>query len=91
MIFFKLTFQCWNSTDEIVEQMKKEGLDRNTAGFLQLWANFHLKSMSMLDDIRGSSKSPIILWSSQLTKPENIHLFNNQTYEILIHNIYLFI
>ncbi|XP_065215620.1 chitooligosaccharidolytic beta-N-acetylglucosaminidase isoform X2 [Planococcus citri] len=80
----ELTFECWNSTDEIVEQMKKEGLDRNYDGFLQLWANFHLKSMAMLDDIRGSSKTPIILWSSQLTTPENIHLLNNQTSKIII-------
>ena len=59
--------------------MKKDGLDQNTAGFLQLWSNFHLKSISVLDDIRGNSNVPIILWSSQLTTPENIHLFNNQT------------
>lgn len=68
----KLTFQCWNSTDEIVNEMKKSGMETDTAGFMQLWATFHKKSLSVLDSIVGDSKTPVILWSSQLTSPENI-------------------
>lgn len=65
-------FQCWNTTSEIIEEMNKEGLDQSTAGFSQLWANFHQKSLSVLDNIVGDSNTPVILWSSHLTKPENI-------------------
>lgn len=66
---------CWNSTKEIVDYMKTKKYNRDTHGFLQLWSEFQEKALAVWDDITENRNDSIILWSSELTLPENIEEF----------------
>ncbi|XKL63937.1 hypothetical protein PGB90_006301 [Kerria lacca] len=68
----EVAISCWNSTQEITDFMKKEGMTRNTEDFLELWAYFHNKALHTLEKILENNTIPVILWSSQLTFPESI-------------------
>lgn len=65
---------CWNQTEEIINYMAERGYDRTTEGFLQLWSEFQSKALKKWDEISPGDDS-IILWSSELTQPENIEKF----------------
>lgn len=65
---------CWNSTDEILDFMKGEGMGRGTEDFLKVWSYFHNKAKHALDSITGNG-NPTILWTSQLTNPEYIEKY----------------
>lgn len=65
---------CWNQTEEIVNYMKEKNYDRTTEGFLKLWSEFQEKALSKWDEATNG-KSSIILWSSELTLPENVEKY----------------
>lgn len=65
---------CWNQTEEIVNYMVEKGFERTTEGFLELWSEFQEKALSKWDEIGGEDNS-VILWSSELTLPQNIEKF----------------
>lgn len=66
---------CWNQTEEIVDYMKKKNYDRTTEGFLKLWSEFQGKALKKWDEISGGNSSSIILWSSELTLPDDIEKY----------------
>ncbi len=72
---FKVAISCWNSTKEITDAMQEEGMNLTLLDFLLVWSDFHKKSAQVLDNIVGTDKIPVILWSSQLTEPTTIEYF----------------
>lgn len=65
---------CWNNTKEITDYMNTKNYNRNTEGFLKLWSEFQSKALKTYDDI-NDGKDSVILWSSELTLPENIEKY----------------
>jgi hexosaminidase len=66
--------QCWNNTKEITDYMAEKNYNRDIGGFLQLWSEFQAKALNVYDNIT-SEKEPIVLWSSEMTLPDNIEQF----------------
>lgn len=64
---------CWNSSNEIIQGMQLKGYNRTKEGFLQLWSDFQQEMLNVYDSIVGDKKPKVILWSSELTTPENIN------------------
>ncbi|XP_047112583.1 chitooligosaccharidolytic beta-N-acetylglucosaminidase-like [Schistocerca piceifrons] len=75
----EVSYSCWNSSAEVLEYMSKRRWDRSQDGFLRLWAEFQQAALEALDEARGSSDVPAILWSSHLTRPGNIERFLNSS------------
>ncbi|XP_067000606.1 chitooligosaccharidolytic beta-N-acetylglucosaminidase isoform X2 [Anabrus simplex] len=71
-------FPCWNSTEEIVNWMAAKGMDRSQESFIQLWAYFQSSVLDLVDEQRGHSNTPTILWSSHLTEPKHIEKYLNK-------------
>lgn len=67
--------QCWNSTKEVTDYMASKNFPRTTRGFLQLWSEFQSKVLQVWDEITANRNDSIVLWSSELTNPENIEEF----------------
>ncbi|CRL01556.1 CLUMA_CG014295, isoform A, partial [Clunio marinus] len=66
---------CWNSTEEVTDYMATKNYTRDTFGFLQLWSEFQEKALKVWDEVTSDKNDSIILWSSELTLPENIEKF----------------
>lgn len=66
---------CWNSTKEIVDYMMTKNYKQDSEGFTKLWAEFHAKALNVWDKITGFRNDSIVLWSSDLTSPENIEKY----------------
>lgn len=69
---------CWNSTEEILTEMKSRGMGTTTDDFQKIWAEFHNKQLSILDDIKGKNDS-VIIWSSGLTSPDVVENYLNKS------------
>lgn len=54
--------------------MRGEGLGREMDDFIQVWSYFHNKAKHVLDNASGN-ENPSILWTSQLTNPENVEQY----------------
>lgn len=52
--------------------MKQQNYPRTTEGFKQLWSEFHNRALEAWDKMIGHSKTKIVLWTSDLTRPETI-------------------
>lgn len=65
---------CWNQTEEIVNYMAEKGYERTNEGFLELWSEFQEKALKKWDEIEKNDNS-VIMWSSELTLPENVEKF----------------
>lgn len=69
-------FPCWNSTEEIVEDLRRRGKGTSTEDFLDLWGEFQERALRTFDRVVGDEKkTPVIVWSSLMTEPENIVKF----------------
>ncbi|XP_075225458.1 beta-hexosaminidase 2 [Lycorma delicatula] len=62
-------FPCWNSTEEIVDWMQKQGLGRSVTDFLEVWGQYQETVLKLWDEQVGHDRTPIMLWSSHLTDP----------------------
>ncbi|KAG7295936.1 hypothetical protein JYU34_021024 [Plutella xylostella] len=80
-------FSCWNSSQEIVSYMKDKGYSTDREGFIKLWAEFHSKALQIWDEeyaaAGGKAPQPVMLWSSELTKPERIDKYLDKTRYII--------
>ncbi|XP_050421396.1 chitooligosaccharidolytic beta-N-acetylglucosaminidase-like isoform X2 [Adelges cooleyi] len=76
----EVAINCWNTTLEIVQWMKKNKNNLSEEAFAELWAEFHAKALNAYDSEVGDANSDIIVWSSGLTEPEIIqkHLDKNR-------------
>lgn len=69
---FQVHIGCWNSSEEIINYMKLHKYPRTIEGFTQLWTEFHNKALQTWDATIGHSNTKVVLWTSDLTKPETI-------------------
>lgn len=60
---------CWNSSQQVTDYLESTGRGRGEADFLNLWAEFHGRSLAALDAAVGKGGTTAVLWSSQLTRP----------------------
>lgn len=65
-------FPCWNSSEEIVEEMKRLGRGVSVEDFLDLWGEFQKRALRMFDSVVGNERTPVVVWSSLMTEPENV-------------------
>lgn len=66
---------CWNSTPEIVEEMRKSGRGTGVEDYMDLWGEFQEKALRAFDGKVGDERTPVVLWSSQLTEPGTIQKY----------------
>lgn len=68
----EVNFNCWNSTDSIVEWMKNEkGWGRTEQDFIQLWNLFQSQALERVYKVAGK-QIPTIMWTSHLTEKEYV-------------------
>ncbi len=67
----EVKFGCWNTSDSIVEYMKKNNMERTDEGFVKLWKEFNEKSSARLMKATGKDLDRVV-WTSTLTKRENL-------------------
>lgn len=81
----EVSLSCWNSTENIVEYMTSvKKWSRTEADFVELWNVFQTKALERLYK-KTSSKVPIIMWTSTLTKTDYVEKYlPNDTYVIQI-------
>ncbi|XP_060535377.1 chitooligosaccharidolytic beta-N-acetylglucosaminidase [Cylas formicarius] len=64
---------CWNSTEEILKYIEPKSRSNET--FLDLWAEFQSKSLSVYDAKVGNEETSIVVWTSHLTDPAVIEKY----------------
>lgn len=71
----EIFYPCWNSSQEILKFMSKNGWNTQLDGFLKLWSYYQERALKQFDAVVGDNSTPIILWSNDLTEPENIEKY----------------
>ena len=72
---------CWNSTKEITDYMKTKNFNHDSMGFLKFWSKYQEKALKVWDEINENKNISIVLWSSELTAPDNIeHFLSKERY-----------
>jgi len=64
----EVNLNCWNTSEPVVEWMKKQGHDLSADSFYQEWSNFQTKAEQMFTEANGGKSVPGILWTSHLTE-----------------------
>ncbi|KAJ9588965.1 hypothetical protein L9F63_017742, partial [Diploptera punctata] len=82
----EVNFDCWRSSEEIVNWMTKQGWGNMDADFLKLWGDvFQKKAFEKVVEANGGKKLPIVLWTSHLTEKGYVDRYlDNDTYIIQI-------
>ncbi|KAK8731345.1 hypothetical protein OTU49_007558, partial [Cherax quadricarinatus] len=68
----KVNLNCWNTTEEIVAHLEKEGHGRDHESFYRLWGSFQKSALDLLTQANQGKQIPGILWTSQLTEKDRI-------------------
>lgn len=68
----ELFINCWNSTYEITEKMKLNGMGLQEKDFFKLWSDFHKSQIDILKELTKNEETKAIIWSSHLTSPNII-------------------
>ncbi|XP_066903581.1 chitooligosaccharidolytic beta-N-acetylglucosaminidase isoform X2 [Halyomorpha halys] len=68
----EVAYSCWEGSSEVKDYMLTKGYALNDSGFKALWAEFHNRALKAWDNAIGHSNTKIILWTSDLTDPNNI-------------------
>lgn len=80
----EVNFNCWNSTENIVEWMQQNNHDIfSENGFVDLWDYYLNKSVDKLYHKIGK-QIPLITWQSSLTYPAHLHRISKDRYIIQI-------
>ncbi|KAJ8925415.1 hypothetical protein NQ315_009247, partial [Exocentrus adspersus] len=84
----EVNFNCWNSTNSIVEWMSKEkGWGQTEEDFLKLWDYFQQQALERLYKKAGG-EIPVIMWTSHLTEKENALKGDDEQVTNLLNNGY---
>lgn len=78
-------FPCWNATEEIVEEMKRRGQGTGVQDFLNLWGEFQDRALKSFDRVVGNARTPVVVWSSLMTEPENVRKYLSPSRCVLIY------
>merc|ERR1712080_69719 len=73
----EVNFKCWEKEFQIKNWMIAQGLESdssfNNQGYLYLWSVFQEKALKELVKAnKGKVSDGVILWTSELTKPDSI-------------------
>ncbi|XP_014253586.1 chitooligosaccharidolytic beta-N-acetylglucosaminidase isoform X2 [Cimex lectularius] len=79
----EVNFNCWRSSDVIVENMTKMGLNTTENDFLKLWSDFQTRALGLLEKVNKNQKK-VVLWTSTLTEHNVEKYLNNSKYIIQI-------
>lgn len=73
----EISINCWNSTEEIYDWMKKYFGGVQEKNYLELWNNFIVKSSEKIYEANGDKELPLILWSSHITSKDYLTKYLN--------------
>lgn len=80
----EVNLNCWNSTEEIQEALRRQGKTGTEEELLELWKNFQDQAAEKVYAAAGK-KLPLILWTNSLTEKGQVEKFlSNQEYIIQI-------
>jgi len=80
----EVNLNCWNSTKEIKDALRKQGKTGTEEELLEMWKNFQEQAAEKVYDAAGK-KVPIILWTNSLTEKGRVERFlSNKEYVIQI-------
>lgn len=81
----EVNMNCWNSSMEIQEWMRKKGWNiTDDASFFKLWDHFQSKAYEKLTTANKGEAIPVILWTSGLTDEKNLQMLDPEKYIIQI-------
>lgn len=80
----EVNINCWRSSEAITNWMQKQKWDLSDSSFYMLWNYFQVNALNKLTIANNRKEIPVILWTSGLTKEENIKHLNSSTYIIQI-------
>ncbi|XP_044592845.1 chitooligosaccharidolytic beta-N-acetylglucosaminidase-like isoform X1 [Cotesia glomerata] len=73
---------CWQSSDAIRHWANSTDLMLEDKMFFKLWNNFQARAYQKLKAANGGKDKQVILWTSDLTKKNNLDQLDNKTYII---------
>ena len=80
----EVNLNCWNSTEEIQQAMRRQGKTGTEDELLELWKNFQEQAAEKVYAAAGK-KLPLILWTNSLTEKGHVEKYlSNQEYIIQI-------
>jgi len=80
----EVNLNCWNTTEEIKEFLRREGKTGTEEELLGLWRTFQDKAATKVYDAAGK-KLPLILWTNSLTEKGHVERYlSNEDYVIQI-------
>ncbi|XP_063848104.1 LOW QUALITY PROTEIN: chitooligosaccharidolytic beta-N-acetylglucosaminidase-like [Scylla paramamosain] len=81
----EVNLNCWNTTDEIISWMTRNGYGLHADAYYQQWSIFQEKSHKLLTAANKGVEVPGILWTSHLTEAGRVDRFlNNSQYIIQV-------
>lgn len=82
-MLFQINVNCWNSTEEIFTWMMSNGFGVDASAYYNQWAAFQEKARQLLVEAVGKDEIQGVIWSSELTKPERLAAFLNNSQYII--------
>ncbi|XP_057331254.1 chitooligosaccharidolytic beta-N-acetylglucosaminidase-like [Microplitis mediator] len=73
---------CWQSSEVIKRWVNTTDSKLSDADFIHLWASFQKRAYEKLKLANGGKDIQAILWSSDLTKKQNLYQLDNRKYII---------
>ncbi|XP_018331702.1 chitooligosaccharidolytic beta-N-acetylglucosaminidase [Agrilus planipennis] len=72
----EISFSCWRSEEKILNWLNARGWNSSSEeeNFTKLWNLFQTKAIAQLD-FKAKTTLPIIMWTSELTRKENIQKY----------------
>lgn len=81
----EVNLNCWKSSLVITKWMQEvKGWDLTEASFYMLWDYFQERASEKLRLANEGTDIPIVLWTSGLTNPQNIHRLDPEKYIVQI-------
>lgn len=68
----EVSFSCWNATESIVDWMRNQSWETTEDNFVKVVQHYQQKALERLYRKTGT-KLPVIVWQSQLTRPQYIN------------------
>jgi len=70
----EVNLNCWNSTDEVKQELRALGKQGTEEDLLALWKSFQDQAANKVYDAAGS-RVPLILWTNSLTEKGHVEKF----------------
>jgi len=70
----EVNLNCWNSTEEIMNELQSQGQTGSEENLLELWKNFQNQAAEKVYEAAGR-KLPLILWTNSLTEKGHVEKY----------------